>query len=257
MNNNNVPLVSVIMPLYNSAPYLKDAIESVCRQSISNWELLIVNDASTDQSYSLAHKFTQKDKRIHLLSLSHNKGTAYARNIAIRQAKGRFIAFLDSDDIWYPQKLEKQLNFMQNHQSTFSFCAYRRISEKGKPLNHISVPHRLTYEEFLKKTAIGCLTVIYDTKQISPCFFNEELPMNEDFECWARILKQIGYADGLNEVLADYRVRNNSRSSHKLKAVCQMWKIQKNDLHITFFKRVWNVTNYILYAIRKKIKKYS
>ena len=159
-------LVSIIMPSYNASRFIAESINSVFLQAYSNWELLIVDDCSMDNSVRIAQKFVDIDKRVRLFPLEKNVGAAAARNVAIGQAKGQYIAFLDSDDVWEEDKLKKQLAFMEENSYAFTFSNYYVMEEDGRKIgNIVRVPTSLTYHQYLRNTIIGCLTVIIDRKQ--------------------------------------------------------------------------------------------
>ncbi len=162
------PLVSIITPSYNSAKFIAETIDSVRAQTFKNWELIIVDDCSTDGSVEIIKKYQKQDKRIRLEVLLVNSGPAVARNRGIELAQGRYIAFIDSDDRWLPEKLEKQIAFMQETGAAFSHCWYIKTDEQGKPNGRVNhpPPYELTYHELLKSNRIGCLTVMIDIKKL-------------------------------------------------------------------------------------------
>lgn len=249
-------LVSIIMPLYNCEAFVVDSIKSVQEQTYTNWELIIVDDRSTDESYQIAYKYAEEDERIRLFQSEKNGGAAAARNYAIKMASGSYIAFLDSDDIWFPNKLENQLNFMQKNDSALSFTSYQYIDEQGRSGKYIvPVPTSITYHDLLKRTAIACLTVVYDVSKIGKHYFDTTLELHEDYHYWLEILKLIDHADGISKPLAFYRVRNNSLSSNKVLAAYHVWKIQKEYQGISFLKRVYYFSSYIFYALIKHLRK--
>lgn len=198
-------LVSIITPAYNAADYIAETIESVLAQTYKNWEMLIVNDCSKDNTSEIVQSYAAKDKRIKLINLKQNSGAAVARNTAIQNAKGRYIAFLDSDDLWKKEKLQKQLSFMQQNDYAFTFTEYQYLKLKpDEKLRIIKVPRSLTYEQSLKNTIIGCLTVIVDRKQTR----NFQMPLvraGQDHLTWWLLMKRGFKAYGLQENLAEYR----------------------------------------------------
>ncbi len=222
------PLISVITPAYNSARYIEDAISSVQEQTFKNWEMVIVDDASTDSTVDRVHFLRKQDPRIKLLCNTRNKGPGPTRNLSIRSSKGRYIAFLDSDDKWLPDKLTHQLDFMQSKNSIFSFTSYEIIDESGQPLDRIvAAPDSLSYSELLKNTAIGCLTVMIDRTRVTNLRM-PDIPSRQPLVLWLRILKQHGPAYGINEVLAQYRVRPDSVSSNKINVARQVWRVYRD-----------------------------
>ena len=174
-------LVSIITPSFNSSLYIKECITSVQNQSYTNWEMLIIDDFSSDNSVNLIQQISNEDSRIKLITLSSNVGAAEARNKAVKYSKGKYIAFLDSDDLWMPTKLEKQIKFMQSSKCAFSFTAYQPISEDGsQKFSVIDVPSKMHYHAYLKNTIIGCLTVVIDKEQTGN--FRMQKPTLKDWE---------------------------------------------------------------------------
>jgi teichuronic acid biosynthesis glycosyltransferase TuaG len=243
-------LVSIITPMYNSEKFIRDTIKSVLNQTYPYWEMLIVDDCSKDKSVEIVEEFLKKDKRIKLIKLSKRSGPAIARNVAIREAKGRFIAFLDSDDLWKPQKLEKQVEFMLTYSISFSFTSYDIIDEYGNFISTVSVPNKIDYKTLLKGNVIGCLTAMYDTKKLGKLFF-PNIKKSEDYGLWLKILKKTKNAYGLNETLAIYRLRSNSTSRKKLEILKQHYNLLKNieglPLHTVLY--------YLFFQILKKLRK--
>lgn len=245
-------MISIIMPLYNSEQFIITTIESIIFQSYKNWELIIVNDCSTDDSVTLLKNYIHREKRIKLINLKKNSGgrVDIVRNKAIKEAKGKYIAFLDSDDLWHPQKLEKQLKYMEENNYNFTFTKYQHIAENGQTMEkYIEAPKTLTYRQALLKNPIGCLTVMYNAEKLGKKYmpFAEK---REDYACWLKILKlQDGY--GLNENLAYYRRRKNSFSSQKIKMIKYQWKLYKKNEELTIYES----TFYLLCVIFQKLFK--
>ena len=223
---HTVDRVSIVTPSYNSERFIKESIESVLSQTYKNWEMLIVDDGSTDDSPSVIERYVSMDDRIRLIRLNQNSGVAVARNTAIAEAKGRYIAFLDSDDLWMPEKLEKQLQFMEEKNAEVTSTAYFRMDEFGNIKDGVvTVPERTTYSALLKSNVIGCLTAMYDISKVGKVYMSKV--GHEDYTLWLRILK-MGYdAYGLALPLAIYRVRDASVSGNKLKAAKYQWKIYR------------------------------
>jgi len=168
MKNN---LISIITPSYKSEKFITETIESVLTQYYHNWEMIIVDDFSSDNSNIIIEKYCKQDHRIRLIKLEKNSGPAVARNKAIKEAKGRYIAFLDADDLWYPQKLEKQIQFMSDNNYELTYTNYETMNEDGKNLNNIiKSPSKLNYKQLLKANKIGCLSAIYDTHKIGKVY---------------------------------------------------------------------------------------
>ncbi len=245
-------LVSVIMPSFKSEMFISESIESILSQSYQNWELIIVDDASPDQSNSIIEKFIKKDNRIKLIKLDQNRGPAVARNEAIKIARGRYIAFLDSDDIWSPEKLDKQLNFMKEKDLSFTYSAYNVINEGGEIVGDFIPEQKITYFDMLKTSSIGCLTAIYDTKKLGKMYM-PNIFKKQDYGLWLEILKKIKITNGIVELLASYRLRYNSVSSNKIIGGFYQWKIYRDVENISFFKSIY----YFLYYVKNGIRKYQ
>lgn len=243
-------LVSIITPLYNSEGFISQTIESVLNQTYKNWEMLIVDDSSKDNGVNIVKKYQKKCKKIKLIRLDNNSGAAVARNEGIKLAKGRYIAFLDSDDFWHPEKLEKQISFMKKNDHAFTYTNYQKMNESGDLVEEIiESPSELDYKEALHTNYIGCLTVIYDTKKLAKLYM-PEIRKRQDYGLWLKILKEVnGY--GLNENLAYYRVRNNSVSSNKLNLIKYNWKLYRDIENLSIIKSSY----YILYTIILKLLK--
>jgi teichuronic acid biosynthesis glycosyltransferase TuaG len=226
-------LVSIITPVYNSAIYIDETINSVLKQNYQNWEWLIVDDLSTDNSVDIIKKYSNIDFRIKLIVSKTNEGSGPARNIAIKNAKGKYLAFLDSDDLWHKNKLLIQIKFMQERDSAFSYTSYNYIDENSNLINEIyHVSNRsIDYDFLLKKTDIGCLTAIYDVEKIGKMYM-PNLRRKQDYALWLAILKKGFKADPLDKVLASYRVRKGSATSNKIILI---------RLHYSFLRKTQNL----------------
>ncbi|MFW6271393.1 MAG: glycosyltransferase family 2 protein [Bacillota bacterium] len=244
----NKYLISIITPIYNSKEFISETIESVLSQSYNNWEIIIVDDCSTDNGVNIVKKYQKNNDRIKLIELEKNSGAAIARNTAIKNANGRYIAFLDSDDLWHPDKLKKQIQFMQKNDYAFTYTNYQKMTESGELTNEIvKSPSKLDYEKALHTNYIGCLTAIYDTKKLGKLYM-PEIRKRQDYGLWLKILKQVdGY--GLDENLAYYRVRNNSVSSNKLNLIKYNWKLYRKIENLSIFESSY----YIFYTIILKL----
>ncbi|MFK4307406.1 teichuronic acid biosynthesis glycosyltransferase TuaG [Bacillus sp. RC242] len=252
---NVLPLISVITPTYNAERFIIETIESIKLQTYSNWELIIVDDCSQDKTVELIREKYQKETRIKILQLSENSGAAIARNTGINQAKGQYIAFLDSDDLWLPQKLEKQLAFMQTNNIAFSFTSYQIMNQDGVLTDKvINVPQKIDYNGLLKNTIIGCLTVMLDINKLGKVQM-PNIRTRQDTATWLKILKQGHYAYGLDEVLSEYRKVENSISSKKFKMAKMNWKLYRDIEGLSVFKSAWCFVNYALNGVIKHIIK--
>lgn len=248
---NNQYLVSIVTPAYNCEDFISETIISVLAQTYSNWEMIIVNDKSTDNTAEVINKYVQKDSRIKLINLNENSGAAVARNKAIEKAKGRFIAFLDSDDRWKREKLKKQIDFMINNNFGFTFTAYEYIKDENNSKDKIfSVPESLNYTQALKNTVIGCLTVIID-RNIVGDFRMPLVRRGQDNLTWLMLLKKGHIAYGLNENLAEYRRVSGSLSNNKFKALKRQWSNYRNVIKLPFVICVYYYSCYVINNIKK------
>jgi teichuronic acid biosynthesis glycosyltransferase TuaG len=240
----------VITPAYNASAFIAECIQSVQAQTHSNWELLIVDDKSSDSTREIVESFQSSDPRVRLIPNRSNLGVAETRNRAIAEARGQYVTFLDSDDLWLPEKLERQLAFMRTRGAALSFTAYRRISEDGTRQGQvIHVPPEVTYADLLKNTSIGCLTVMLDLRQTGPV--KMEKIKHEDYVLWLSLLRRGIIAYGLDNDLARYRVVKSSITSNKLKSVSWVWNIYRNVEHLGFFRSLYFFVHYLSYAIKK------
>ena len=235
-------LVSIITPAYNSKKFIEDAIESVIAQSYQNWEMIIVDDASTDESIEIIQKYVNIEYRIVLFSNDKNLGASESRNLAIREAKGNYIAFLDSDDIWLPNKLEKQIGLMEKEKIAMSYSNYETINKDGFVTGRFLAPLKITYQDMLKTSYIGTLTTIYSVRKLGKIYFINI--GHEDYVLKLEILKKIDYAIGIDEVLAQYRITENSLSSNKLKSALWQWNIYRNIEKISILKSIGYFISY-------------
>lgn len=212
-------LVSILIPTFNAEKFIKAAVESVQKQTYENWEMILVDDASTDETVKIIADFAQKDSRIKHYQLQTNSGNGFARNIALEKASGKYIAFLDADDLWFPEKLEKQIQFLKANNLSFTFSFYDCIDDNGNNLNRrVQTPIPLTYKQLFFCNYVGNLTAIYDAD-----FFGkiklQSSQKRQDWRLWLTILKQIKTAEAVPESLALYRIRKDSISSSKFKLI--------------------------------------
>ena len=248
---NNQELVSIITPAYNCEKYISETIDSVLAQTYSNWEMLIVNDKSTDNTEKIINAYSQRDTRIKVINLIENSGAAVARNKALEKAKGRFIAFLDSDDKWKVDKLTKQIKYMTENNYGFTFTEYEYIKDDNNTEDkRFIVPHSLNYSQALKNTVIGCLTVVID-KNIIGDFRMPLVRRGQDNLTWLMILKQGHVAFGLNENLSEYRRVNGSLSNNKFKALKRQWFNYRKVIKLPLFKCVYYYSFYVLNNLKK------
>lgn len=243
--------ISIITPLYNGEKYIEETILSVIKQTYNNWEMLIVDDCSSDNSPNIVKKYVEQDKRIKHIRLEKNSGAAIARNKAIEIAEGEYIAFLDSDDLWKKEKLEKQINFMKENNYAISFTEYEEINENGKKLNIlIKSPQKpVTYRSYLLTNPIGCLTGMYSVKKLGKVYM-PLLKNREDTGFWLNILKK-DVAYSLKENLADYRVRKGSLSFNKFSLIKFHWNLYREVEKLSLIESLF----YLMMSIITKVLK--
>ena len=247
------PLVSIIMPSYNAEKYIAESIESVLHQTYSNWELLITDDCSNDQTPAIVQSYANKDSRIDFIIAPQHSGIANTRNQSIMRAKGRFVAFLDNDDFWVPEKLEKQIRFLLKNDFAFVYSEYELMNEngtlKGKTIKTAGI---IDYNRYLKNTIIGSGTIMLDIEKTGSL----QMPNNatsDDMALWCKILKDGHCAQPMKEVLMRYRVRDNSASANKLKAAKDVWLVYRKQEKLTFFYSLICFFCYAFNAIIKRI----
>jgi teichuronic acid biosynthesis glycosyltransferase TuaG len=247
--------ISIITPSYNSSRFISQTIESVLNQTYKNWEMIIVDDKSLDNSNTIVEEYIKKDNRIKLIKLNKNIGAAMARNKALEIAQGRYIAFLDSDDIWMPSKLEVQIKFMQENNYPISFTSYKIIDENGIDNNHIiRVVDSLNLKQYLKNTIIGFSTSMIDRELVKEELKFLNIRIRQDTNLWITIFKNGYKAYGLDEVLVKYRVHSNSISSNKVKAAKQVWNLYFNIHKFGLIKSIYYFSWYAFNAVKKRIK---
>lgn len=245
-------LVSIIMPLYNGEKFIEITLESVLKQTYKNWELLITNDGSKDSSPNIVEKYIEKDKRIKLFN-QVNKGSAAARNNSLKEANGKYIVFLDSDDIWEDNFLEKQIKFLKEKDASLVFSSYKRINEDGKEiLDPFIVPEKVGYKDLLKTCSLTCLTSIYDREKTGIVYFNEKLKsLRDDYVMWLTMLKKIGFAYGNKEILASYRIFSNSTTGKKFKVLKPQFLVYYKIEKLGLIRSLYYFINWIFISLKK------
>ena len=251
MKLSKEPLVSIIMPSYNSEKYISDSIESILSQTYSNWELLITDDCSTDNTINIISDFKDRDCRIKLFLNDVNSGSGLSRNKSIEYAKGKYIAFLDSDDLWRKSKLYEQIRFMECNSYLFTYTSYQKFDANGKRgvVNPIT---SVTYEKLLYSNVIGCLTAIYNSEVLGK-FYMPDIRRKQDFGLWLDILKEVPKAYCLNKVLADYRC-DSGVTSNKFKVLKQQWQFYRDVAGLSRTKSYYFFFFYVLMGALKFIK---
>jgi len=244
-------LVSVIIPIFNSEKFISKTLDSVINQTYKNYEIIIVDDCSLDKSYEMIKKYLVEYSNIIYLKLEKNSGAAIARNKALELAHGRYVAFLDSDDLWYKKKLEKQLMLLKSKKCVISYTAIEIIDENDKLLkNKRNVINEINYNFLLKNTMIATSTVVID-RNISGDFAMPLIRSGQDYATWLMLLRNGDIACGINEVLVKYRKCKGSLSSRKYKNIKKVWKIQVYNEHIQPAKASINSVFYVINALKK------
>lgn len=245
------PLVSIVMPAYNAARTLAASLESAVAQTWPHWELLLVVDAATDDTLTIAERFAARDARIKVLACQTNQGVSKSRNLALEQAKGDYLAFLDSDDLWLPTKLAQQVAFMEATGTELCYTAYIRFNEQG-PLNLVVPPEQVSYEQLLQSNVIANLTGIVKRQVVQDLRFKSI--GHEDYLFWLMALKRIDCGRRLPTAspMARYRVQPESRSSKKVRNLHWQWHIYRNELGLPVLKSSWLMMHYVINALRKR-----
>lgn len=248
-------LVSVIVPVFNSQAFLADTIASVQQQTYGNWELLLVDDVSSDMSVEIIREYAKCDKRIKLICLTNNSGAAVARNSGLTKANGEYIAYLDADDLWDKNKLKKQIKFMTESDHAFTYTAYEFANEEGEPTGKkVAVPKNITYRQALKNHIIWTSTVIVDVTQVDKKHLRmPNVRRGQDAATWWQLLRQVTKAHGINETLSYYRRTNNSLSANKFKAMKRTWYLFTKVEKLGFVKSAYNFAWYAYNAVLKRL----
>ncbi len=252
-------LVSIITPMYNSEAFIVDTINSITAQTYTHWELLLIDDKSSDKTIEIVSRYTNKYSNIKLLQNEVNSGAAISRNKGIMAAAGDYIAFLDADDLWKPEKLEKQVTFMRTNNCDVCFSSYEQIDEQGKPLNKLveALPI-LTYNKYLKSNYIGNLTGMYNSKALGK-ITSPNLRKRQDWLLWLAAIKASSKpAQGIQESLAYYRIRENSISSNKLNLLKYNYAVYKKGLGFSTVKSLFYMLVFLkehFFVKSKQVKK--
>lgn len=246
----NEPLISIVMPAYNSENYIGMAIDSVMAQTYKNWELIVIDDCSLDSTYRIAHERARLDDRIHIFKNLKNVGVASTRNKAVELAMGDWIAYLDSDDCWDRQKLEKQMDYCLENSVNFVFSASSFMNQNDVPLRGIfRVPKKISYQTLLKQNVIPCSSVLIQKNLLKKHRMEGE-SIHEDFAFWLRILQQEPYAYGMEEPLLIYRISQSSKSGNKLKSAAMTFRTYL-FVGLTVPQSLYYLCHYTIKSIRK------
>lgn len=246
-------LVSIIVPVYNIEKFIRETIETVNNQTYKNWELIFINDCSTDNSAKIIQEYV--NDKIKLINQEENAGAAMARNRGMQEAKGKYIAFLDGDDLWEKEKLEKQIKFMKEKNIAFCFTGYEFADENGNKTGKIvKIPESLTYRQALKNTTIFTSTVIFDVQKLGKELIQmPNVRRGQDSATWWKVLRTGVIAIGLNESLSYYRRSTNTLSSNKFKALKRTWNLYRNVEKLGLFYSIYNFVWYVFNAIKRRV----
>lgn len=248
-------LVSIITPVYKCEEYIVRTMNSVLAQTYLNWEMLLVDDCSPDGSAEIIRSFAERDTRFKYIKLENNSGAAIARNIGLENAKGRYIAYLDADDIWLPEKLERQIRFMEENDVQFSCCDYEKIEADDTPLNKVvHMPKTITYNQLLSNTIIQTVGVIVDLSKVDrKLLVMPNVRRGQDSATWLQMLRNGAKFTGQNEVLAQYRRVPQSLSANKFSAMKRTWHLYRGVEHLSLVKSCICLISWAYHASIKRI----
>ena len=247
--------VSIIMPTYNSEKYIIETLKSVQNQTYQNWELVIIDDHSTDNTVKIINNFKKNDNRINLIVLNKNYGASNARNIALKNTTGRYISYLDSDDLWKTNKLTRQIEFMQKNNYSFCCSSYEVIDDIGRKINKvIHMPMQINYNQYLKYNILQTIGIMVDIQVVNKeLLIMPNIHIGEDAATWLQVLKAGHVCYGLDEILAEYRRRKGSLSSNKFISVIYAWNLYRKIEKLPFLYSLYCFLRYALLAIYKRI----
>ena len=250
MENKKEELVSIIMPAYNCGDFIGIALDSVINQSYKNWEVIVVDDCSTDNTADVVQEYIKNDNRIKYHKLEKNSGAAVARNKAVDLASGKYMAFLDSDDVWFQEKLTKQIGFMEENDYGFTCTSYTKIDEQGEYLNRTIVAQpRRDYDGVLK-TCPGNSTVIYNAKKLGK-FKIPDIKKRNDYVMWLQVIKKEKYLYGIEEPLGSHRIRTEGISSNKKSLVGYHWKVYREIENLSLLKSSYLIVYWVIATVFK------
>lgn len=244
-------LVSIITPTYNCGKFIGETIESIQAQTYENWEMVIVDDCSTDNTKEIVEEYIKKDSRIKYHCLETNSGAAVARTTSMKMAEGEYMAFCDSDDLWMPNKLEHQLKFMEETGHAFTCTAYEQIDEESKSLERVIAPReKCDYNRLLLDCPVGNSTVMYNVKKMGK-FEVPNIRKRNDDALWLQMLKKEKYIWGMKDVLMRYRIRQNSISSNKLKVIKYHWILYREVEHLSILRSLFHIGYWCVIKVLK------
>ncbi len=249
----STPLISIIMPCYNAERFIETSIQSVLAQTRSDWELLLCDDCSSDRTPAICQEWVERDRRIHYFRASENRGVGAARNLGLEKARGRYIAFLDSDDLWLPERLERHIAFMETNRYAFSFCNYSFIDELGKAIaGGRRFPNRINRKQLLGNSIIGTPHTLIDREELGTIRM-PELRTHEDFALWLDILEEVDYAYYFDETLCEVRISRSSLSANKFREARAMWRFYRAYLRLGFLRSIYYFFSYAYHAVKKRL----
>lgn len=241
--------ISVIIPNYNSEKYISQTLNSVINQTYKNWEVILIDDCSNKKTKKILQKF-KKNKKIKIFFLKKNRGAAYCRNFAIKKSKCQFIAFLDSDDLWKKDKLQKQLKFMGKNNLKFSYTNYLAYFENKKITKRVFAPKKISFEDFIYNTSIATSTIVVKRDLIKDIYFTPT-KICEDYFFKCLILKKVGIGFGLKDFLTTYKVRKNSLQSNKFKNLFWIWIVNSKFNKFSIMKNFLSVINISISSFKR------
>ncbi len=250
----NQPLVSIITPMYNSSATIEETLKSVQAQTFKDWEFLcVIDDGTKDNSPEIVKKYSAADARIQLLHVKNGRGCGLARNFGMKQAKGKFLAFVDADDVWLPEKLQKQISFMQKNNHAFTCTGFQRMSNEGEVHQHSFLPpEKIEYAQLCKNNTICSPSVVIDRLQTGD--FEMANTSVEDFILWLQLMRKGFPCYGLREVLVHYRLSVNSRSTERFVTMRGRWRAYRNFEKISLMKSTYYFLFYVYGALAKRSK---
>lgn len=249
-------LISIIVPVYNAEKFIRETMDCVLAQTYAHWELLLVEDGSSDESPRIIENYIaeKQETRIRLIRQPFNQGAAHARNRGLKEAVGRYIAYLDADDLWPAEKLEHELSFMQEKEAAFAFTGYEFADENGNGTGKVvRVPETLNYRQALSNTTIFTTTVMFDTEKISRKLLEMPVMKSEDTALWWKVLRNGYTAYGLDENLAIYRRAGKSLSSNKLEAIRRIWNLYRKAEGMNVVSSAWHFCFWAVRAVRRRV----
>lgn len=246
-----LPIVSVIMPAYNASEFIEEAISSVVSQTMTDWELYVIDDCSTDNTFQIARKLADSDSRIHILRNETNQGVAKTRNRGMELSGGKYVALLDGDDYWNDHMLEKMVDCAEKTRADIIYCSYELVDDnKCKVCNDFIVPEETTFDESIIRSVITCSTVLITSNIAKKHRFPTDV-YHEDIALWFELLRDGKKARGIQDVLASYRQRENSRSAGKFRSACRRWMVYRNYLKMPLWKCAVTMLQYSYYGLIK------